>query len=360
MAIIEILTQTIQSLGVILILGGMLLAFLWKAAAIVNFVFGFIITLIATYVAYTIGADLVGVGAVFLIGLMVTGVVAALGALTCVLEGFVLSALGFWGAFVASSPSSALSSGMIVGAVVASIISTAIAVFIGGRVISTSTFGAGKKPIKALFGKKGSSRYYRDRDYVAQRPAPIKVQVLPEKQIFQETGFPRRGTLLDREIYSKKKTKTLKLLDKLEEETTKGKISKTTSDKLRSEIEKEIVQINEEYAHGLKRECEEHTHESAEINAEILKLNCRISDLTEEKKQILAENAELEARFKIKQINRKDYRGRIKTHTEKLDQINNEILASNNKIQKLKERQEEVTEILANNQKESASADYGD
>lgn len=152
MDVVGLLSQTIQNLGVILILGGMVIAFLWKAAAIINFVLGFILTLAVTYFVYSITGYLSSTAFIFVIGLVVTGAMAALGAITCMLEGFALSALGFWGALAANSQSNLISSGTIIGAAVASIFSTGIAAFIGGRVFSTKTLGIGKKPKRPQFG----------------------------------------------------------------------------------------------------------------------------------------------------------------------------------------------------------------
>jgi hypothetical protein len=110
LSLVDAIIGGIQSIAVLLVLGGMVTAFLWKISAIINSIIGFLVTLVITYFAYTITNNFVAVIVVFAIGLGITSVMAALGALACILEGFGLSALGFWGFFATSSPSSALSS----------------------------------------------------------------------------------------------------------------------------------------------------------------------------------------------------------------------------------------------------------
>jgi ribosomal protein L40E len=145
MDIVGMLLQTIQSIAILLVLFGMLIAFLWKIAAIINFVFGFILTILLTYVIYTITNSLIPTAAMFIGGLMVTFVIAALAGLLCIFEGFVLSALGFWALFASGSPLNSFSTTNLIGSVIASVFSTGIAAYFGGRILSPGTPKIGKR-----------------------------------------------------------------------------------------------------------------------------------------------------------------------------------------------------------------------
>jgi len=352
MDIIGILSQTIQSIGVILILGGMVIAFLWKVAVIINFIFGFILTLIATYVVHSITGNLGSTALIFIVGLGVTGVIAALGALTCILEGFVLSALGFWGSLAAGSPYSAFSSGTTFGAVVASLFSTGIAVFIGGRIVSTRTLGLGKKSTRAKFRSSGQRPEYYQYENV-KKPTPVKVEVLPEQPSEPEANsYPRRAIIVDRQEFLVRKKQTYRQLENLKKETSKGKIAEGTSKKLQEELEKELYIIDKDLAEKSKEESEDLKRESLDIENEIVKSKDRLAALESEKSSYLKQKEELEARFRIKQIAKKEYKTKDKIHAEKIGQIGLSIGQVNERIVKLTERQRMVSLSLKNKEGE--------
>lgn len=259
MDIISVLTQTIQSIGVLLILGGMFIAFLWKVAAIINFIVGFILTLIVTYIVYSLTRDLGLTAVIFIAGLGVTSVLAALGALTCMLEGFALSAAGFWGALAASSPYNAFSSGTLIGAIIASLFSTGIAVFLGGRIVSTRTLGLGKKSSKTKFrNSRQRSEYHQYENVRASNP--IKVEVLPARPSEPEANsYPRHAIVVDRQEFLARKNQIYKQLENLKKETSKGKINEATSKKLQEELEEKLDNVDKGLAEKLKEESEDQT-----------------------------------------------------------------------------------------------------
>jgi hypothetical protein len=346
MDIINILTQTIQSVGVLLILGGMLVAFFWKAAAIINLVFGFIITIIATYLVYSITADLGSTATIFIAGLGVTGVVAALGALACILEGFALSALGFWGVIVAGSPYNMFSMGAIIGAVVASVFSTGIAVFVGDRIVSTRALGMGKSSRRAKF-KSVRQRPEQIQYENVRTPAPVKVKVLPEQPHTPKAdSLPRPAMVVDRQEFTARKNQIDKQLENLKKETSKGKITEETSKKLQEELEKELYIIDKDLTEKLKEESEDLKRESLDIEIEIVKSRERLAALESEKSSYLKEKEELEARFQIKQIAKKEYKTKNRIYAEKIDQIDQFISQVNKRIVKLTERQGMVSQLL--------------
>jgi len=138
--IISILIQSIQSIAVILIIIGMLIAFMWKVAFYVNFALGLIITILVTYLVNAVGKDVGLTATVFIVGLIGSIIIAVIGGVLCLLEGFILSTLGFWAYWVSGSPSSFLSSSVLLGSAFAGALSTGIAGFLGDRAVSFGIF----------------------------------------------------------------------------------------------------------------------------------------------------------------------------------------------------------------------------
>jgi hypothetical protein len=368
---VAVITQIIQSLGVILILGGMLIAFLWKAAAIINTIFGLIITFIATYFVYSLTSNLVGTGIVFFVGLVATAVIAALGALTCILEGFILSAFGFWGAFVAGSPSSVFSSGSIIGAVVASVMSTGFAVFVGGRVLSTKSPSGRKNYSSSSYN--GKSRVpVSEKPYVGkpapvivqvspEKPKPVKVEVLPKKSFSDQIdNFPRITTPVDKQAYFVNREKIEKQIVKLVKEVEKGRIRAETANKLRGELENQLMYIDSDFAGSLRGEIDDLNQEAVEVDAEVVKSRNRVDLLERDRKSILAQHNELEARFRINQIAKKEFVVEKKMYEQRIGQINSESGINTIRIQKLTDRRKEIEIALKNEKAELDSfADKG-
>jgi len=136
MDIISTLLQSIQSIGALLIIIGMVIAFLWKAAFYVNFGLGLIITLIITYLVHVVGKNAGFTATIFIAGFIATIIIAAIGGFLCLLEGFILSTLGFWTFLIGGSPSNILSSGALFESAIASLFSTGIAAYLGDRAFS--------------------------------------------------------------------------------------------------------------------------------------------------------------------------------------------------------------------------------
>jgi len=133
--------NSIQSIAVILILIGMLIAFLWKAAFYINLALGLIITSIITYLVHSISGNIQVVGIIFFVGFIGSLIAAALGGFLCLLEGFILSALGFWAYWcTGSSLINIFSSQLIIQSGIASVISTGISATLGNYAFSLRIF----------------------------------------------------------------------------------------------------------------------------------------------------------------------------------------------------------------------------
>jgi len=341
LGLVEAIVGGIQSIALLLVLGGMLTAFLWKISAIINSIIGFLVTLVLTYFAYTITENIVGALAVFVVGLGITSVIAALGALTCILEGFGLSALGFWGYFAAGSPSSAFSSGLIVAAVIASVISTAIAIFIGGRLISTSTLRVGSKPlglvasVKYLLGKGDSSQ--RRRQY--QKAVPIKVEILSDESLGIPYQSLQTGQFIGKDGYIQQRETINTQISKLDSEVEKGNINQEIAEKLRKEL-RDNLRVNEQ---NYLRSSEAEIYR---IKEEISQLKNDLESFEKQRKDLHEQYRELDARFRIGQLaSEKELQRKQDALNQKVNLIDYKITKSHKRIKQLNDRKSSIKEI---------------
>ena len=77
--ILNVLIQSIQSIAVILIIIGMLIAFFWKVSFYINLGLGLIITILVMYLVNVVSGDTGLVLGVFLAGLIGSIIVALIG-----------------------------------------------------------------------------------------------------------------------------------------------------------------------------------------------------------------------------------------------------------------------------------------
>ena len=187
--IINVLIQSIQSIAIILIFVGMLIAFLWKAAFYLNLALGVIITVLVTYLVNAVSGDAGLTATVFLLGLVGSVIVAAIGASLCLLEGFILSSLGFWAYWVLGSPASILSPQILAGSAVASVVSTGVAAYLGDRALSLNVFDRIRKG--TTFGK--VKKTWKTNE-------PMEIEILPEKP-FPSTKSDRVDNAVKKRIY---------------------------------------------------------------------------------------------------------------------------------------------------------------
>jgi chromosome segregation ATPase len=152
--------------------------------------------------------------------------------------------------------------------------------------------------------------------------------------------------VVDRQEFTARKNQIDKQLENLKKETSKGKITEETSKKLQEELEKELYIIDKDLTEKLKEESEDLKRESLDIEIEIVKSRERLAALESEKSSYLKEKEELEARFQIKQIAKKEYKTKNRIYAEKIDQIDQFISQVNKRIVKLTERQGMVSQLL--------------
>lgn len=342
MSLIDALVGGIQSIAVLLVLGGMLTAFLWKISAIINSIIGFLVTLVLTYFAFTITEDFFAALVVFIVGLGLTSVIAALGALTCILEGFALSALGFWGFFAVGSPSNAFSSGLIIAAVICSVISSAIAIFIGGRLISTKSLGVGTKPlnlaasIKFLLGKRDSSQSRSQ----YQRKVPLKVEILSDEKLAISNKSLQAPQYITKDDFIQKRETINKQITKLEAEVKSGNINQEIAEKLRKELQENLLVNEQNYLRSSSAEIDG-------INQEISKLNNDLASLEKQRKDLFAQSKELDARFRIGQLRSKEeLKSKQDALNQKVNLLEYKIAKSCERIEQLNDRKLAINAFL--------------
>lgn len=164
--ILTVLVQSIQSIATVMIIIGMLIAFLWKVSFYINLGLGLIITILVTYLVNAVSGDGGLALGIFFAGLIGSIIIALIGGFLCLLEGFILSTLGFWALWISGSPTSVFSFGVLFGSAIAGAFSTGIAAFLGDRAVSLGVF------------KSISSKGIKE---TRARGEPIEFEILPEK-----------------------------------------------------------------------------------------------------------------------------------------------------------------------------------
>lgn len=83
-----------------------------------------------------------------------------------------------------------------------------------------------------------------------------------------------------------------------------------------------------------------------DIGNEVAESKDKLSAMESEKGLYLKQKEELEARFRIKQIPKKEYKTKDKIYAEKISQIDLNVVQVNERILKLTERQRTVNQSL--------------
>lgn len=153
----------------------------------------------------------------------------------------------------------------------------------------------------------------------------------------------RKIVVTNEEEFLARKEKVLEQLKDLRKHTIKGKISETVSDKLKKELNDELEEINQEFVKNLRRESEE-------IRDQLGVIRTKTTSLESEQNYVLQQKEELEARFRIKRIDKKEYNEKRKTYVQRINQINETINLNKARIGKLEARAKSITQTLASKQ----------
>ena len=141
--------------------------------------------------------------------------------------------------------------------------------------------------------------------------------------------------------YEERKKRVCSQLEALKKQTQKGNISKLISVKLKKELEDEIAKIENELVEKLREESEK-------IENELKIMQKNISELESKQNKIANQKEELEARFRIKRIDRKQFNNQKNIFEQQIKQIVLEIELHNKRIERLGLRLKYVTNTIEN------------
>ena len=356
---ISTLSQVIQSLAGILILGGMVVAFFWKVAFYINLILCLIITFAITYLVYTLNGNIVLTIIIFVAGLFASWAIAAIGGLLTILEGLALSAFGFWGYFVGSSPSSFFSFGTVIGSIVASIISTFIAVFIGGRLISSKSFST--RPSRNKSQTIRTQNNIRKTELLSEQKS-IQIATIPEgPPVPVKTSPPKRVRITDEEKIFETKAKLNKQLETLETNIRTGKISETTGMKLKDELNSELKEIDKNFYHDLKEEIKYLEIESNFIKSQVADLDETMNALETQYKSKSKEEEEINARWRIKRLEKNEFKSKKQLLSKEIEEIEKTFDEKSRRKEQLEKNLISVNQFLEDEQelfKKISSSEY--
>jgi chromosome segregation ATPase len=149
----------------------------------------------------------------------------------------------------------------------------------------------------------------------------------------------RKVVVTNEQEFLARKEKVHRQLEELMKHTMKGKISKPLSAKLEKELNDELREIDREIVENLKRESET-IHDQLEV------MRTKTSTLESDQNYVSQQIEELEARFRIKRVDRKEYNEKKKTYTQRINQISENISVNNARIGKLEARAKSIAQTL--------------
>lgn len=149
----------------------------------------------------------------------------------------------------------------------------------------------------------------------------------------------RKIVITNEKEFEERKRKVCRQLENLKKQASKGKISETISSKLKKELEAELEKIENEFTERLKRE-------SAEIQTELDVMQAKTSELESKQNELSTQKEELEARYYIRQIDKREYNDKKRIYTQQIEQINRDISLNKIRIGKLDARLRHNAPIL--------------
>jgi chromosome segregation ATPase len=149
----------------------------------------------------------------------------------------------------------------------------------------------------------------------------------------------RKIVITNEKEFQERMEKVSKQLENLKKQTSKGKISAPIAAKLKGELENELQQIEEELIEKIK-------NEKIKVQSEIERVNTAISARGSKRSEISAQKDELEARYRIGQIDRKEFKAGEERLVKQIRKIEEEISKDSERLKKLQNRLEYVTNFL--------------
>jgi chromosome segregation ATPase len=144
----------------------------------------------------------------------------------------------------------------------------------------------------------------------------------------------------------KRKEELKRQLENLGKQSSSGKISVAVSLKLRGELEGELRKNEEEFVQKIKKESED-------TKSEIKAVEVETSRLENKRNELAKSLEELEARFRIEQIDKKDYETRSAPLEQQIVELDKNIGSNKTRIEKLTAQLKLNAQILEDTQKNS-------
>lgn len=141
----------------------------------------------------------------------------------------------------------------------------------------------------------------------------------------------RKIVVTNEEEFEERKKKVCKQLENLKKQTSKGKINASISNKLKVELEAELEKIQKELIEKLRSE-------SKEIQSELDTMQAQMSELKKTQDELTRKKEELEARFRIKQIERKEYNDKRRAIEQQMEKTSRETYLDKIRTEKLEAR----------------------
>ena len=339
MDIVNIIISAIQQFAILIIILGMITAFLAKLAFFVNLIIGFILTIVIAYLVFTFTGDFGITAILFLVGVGGSFVIAAIGHILTLIEAFIIIGVGIWVLLVSGSPSDAFSITTLIATAIGSAILTGISTSIGDVMLSSMI--ASRKVIKKpRFQRTQSTRSvvrnstFPQKSTLKSTPTSSQKNILKERpsppQIIQRIFDRKKQNVRQNKMYTKKNKETSivqktenMIFDKRESENKLNSLDQALEEK---KIDQDMYSnLKTEFQNNLDKINAELTKNLEEISEEVdscLNDNKKLEIEKQAKMEILKE---LKARYLVKDITKSDYKERDKVKKNQIDEIDDKI-----------------------------------
>lgn len=343
--ILDIVFSSIQQFALLIIIMGMITAFLAKLSFIVNCVVGFILTIMITYLVHTFVGDFAITAIIFFVGIGGSFVIAAIGHIVTLIEAFLIIGVGIWATLVSGSPSSIFSTSTLIITIIASAILTGMSAGIGSAILGSvmSSRKSSKKSYAYARTKHNSitkSASPRNNSISKTNISSVKMKsskksVLP-KFIHRISDRKKQRVIENKRHSYKPKTKTL--LEKTENLLIKTREVENKLKNLENALEEKKIDQNvffdlkREFQNNLKELKSQLTINLQEISKEIESSSAENEKLERDKQAKLEARKELKARLLVKDVSKSEYKSKDNLKKAQISEIDTKLTLNNNRI----------------------------
>jgi len=154
----------------------------------------------------------------------------------------------------------------------------------------------------------------------------------------------KRVVTADEQAFLKHKRELQQQLENLGKQSSSGEISVAVSMKLRGELEGELRKNEEEFVQKIIKESEETKSKIKVVETETSRFENKRSELARSLE-------ELEARFRIEQIDKKDYKAKRQPLDQQIIGLDKNIASNKTRVEKLTSQLKLNAQILEDTQK---------